>query len=331
MTSDSEPTRKPPPVMALRTYTSLRLGSVAVIALLAIAIVWEIFYGTIDNCLQGSISAYYYTPVQSVFVGTLLTLGLVMIVLWGRRPFEDAFFNLAGMLAPVVAFVPTNDTNRCGITDASGAQVDSTAEKNDVLEANRDAIVNNMTAYFFVVAAVLVIVLVVGILAQVLRWPSIVEHPVAYWFPWGLALALWIFGANKFWGDREWIYSEAHEWAATIMFVFIGLVVIHIGYHKWRAERLREGSTESQHSGRRRKPGATAYFAIAALMVVGVVVFRLAPDVLPAQLQDNRTFWLEAWEIALLAVFWSLQTWDRWDEGAPPRTRAEADRMRQPS
>src|SRR4051794_19665605 len=81
--------QSPPPAMALRTYTALRLGSVGVIAVLAIAIIRE--YNSAGGCLQGSISAYYYTAVQSVFVGTLLSLGLVMIVLWGKSATEDGF------------------------------------------------------------------------------------------------------------------------------------------------------------------------------------------------------------------------------------------------
>ena len=74
-----------PPVMARRTYLFLRLSVVAVIAVLAISLIRE-YYRLDPNCLQGSISAYYYTAVQSVFVGALVALGLVFIVLWGKTP-----------------------------------------------------------------------------------------------------------------------------------------------------------------------------------------------------------------------------------------------------
>lgn len=105
VTTEAPTTSTPPiPVMARRTYTALRLGSVAVIAVLATAILLSI--DPAGDCPQRSISAYYYTGVQSVFVGTLITLGFVMIVLWGKTPFEDGMLNIVGMLAPVVAFVP---------------------------------------------------------------------------------------------------------------------------------------------------------------------------------------------------------------------------------
>jgi hypothetical protein len=318
----------PPPVMALRTYASLRLVSVAVIVLLAVAICREVFYGTPNDCLQGSISAYYYTPVQSVFVGTLLALGFVMVVLWGKTTFEDGFLNLAGLLAPVVAFVPTDDTNRCGLTNAVGDQVDTTAQKNKVIAANLPTIINNMTAYLIVVGAVLAILFVVGLVARPAGWESITERPLAYWGPLGLAVALWGFGAFKFWHDRGWIYDHAHAWAANIMFVFIGCVVLNIGYHKWRDKRDQgRGPMPAVPAPfLQRKPGAVAYVTIAAGMVLGFVMFRMLPGMLPQDIADHGTFWLEAWEIFMLAIFWGFQTWDRWNEGAPlAQTRKQTD------
>jgi hypothetical protein len=321
-----------PPVMALRTYASLRLVSIAVIVLLAVAIWREVFHGTPNDCLQGSISAYYYTPVQSVFVGTLLALGFVMIVLWGKTTFEDGFLNLAGLLAPVVAFVPTDDTNRCGLTNAVGDPVDTTAEKDKVIAANIPEIINNMTTYLIVVGAVLAILLAVGLAARRAQWESITERPLAYWAPWGLAVGVWAFGAFKFWHDRGWIYEHAHAWAANIMFVFIGCVVLNIGYHKWhdKPEQGKAPSPVAQVPFLRWKPGALAYLTIAVGMVLGFVVFRRLSGVLPQDIADHRTFWLEAWEILMLAIFWGFQTWDRWNEGAPPRTAAEAERLGQP-
>jgi hypothetical protein len=43
---------------------------VAVIVALAVSVVAEI--GRSDGCVQRSISAYYYTPTRSVFVGALV-------------------------------------------------------------------------------------------------------------------------------------------------------------------------------------------------------------------------------------------------------------------
>src|SRR3954447_25805087 len=107
----------PPPTMALRTYSLLRMGMLGVLLGLGVSVLLEI--NRSNGCVQRSISAYYYTPTRAVFVSSLVALGVSMIVLWGKNWVDDGFLNLAGMLAPVVAFVPTSDANFCGITGAS--------------------------------------------------------------------------------------------------------------------------------------------------------------------------------------------------------------------
>jgi hypothetical protein len=87
-----------------KTYRYLRLALVALVALIMTAVALE--WGR-THCLQTSISAYYYTPARSIFVGSLVAIGVALIAIRGRSDGEDALLNLAGMLAPVVAFVPT--------------------------------------------------------------------------------------------------------------------------------------------------------------------------------------------------------------------------------
>src|SRR5437763_14996232 len=86
------------------------------------------------GCWQESISAYYYTPVQGVVVGALVTVGICLVVLKGNTDWEDILLNFAGVSAPVVAFVPIPDPGTCGsvLTDTR----------------NRDLnVANNMTAF----------------------------------------------------------------------------------------------------------------------------------------------------------------------------------------
>lgn len=63
------------------------------------------------DCWQTSVSAYYYTPVRAVFVGTLMAVALALIVYKGRDAWEDTFLNAAGMLVPVVAIAPTTNVD----------------------------------------------------------------------------------------------------------------------------------------------------------------------------------------------------------------------------
>src|SRR3954451_18005677 len=98
-----------------KTYLYLRVGLVALAVFLGASLVIELAFGETD--WLGSISAYYYTPVRSVFVGTLCAMGVCLIAIKGRdRPREDLMLNLAGMCAPVVALCPTplEDSAACG-------------------------------------------------------------------------------------------------------------------------------------------------------------------------------------------------------------------------
>jgi len=59
------------------------------------------------------VSAYYYTPVRAILVGALVAIGFGLVVIQGRTTFEDSALNVTGMLAPLVAVVPTSDVGRC--------------------------------------------------------------------------------------------------------------------------------------------------------------------------------------------------------------------------
>ncbi|WP_130388544.1 hypothetical protein [Kribbella sp. VKM Ac-2569] len=73
---------------SIKTYRYLRMAMPAMIVLLAAALVIE-WAKTDPHCLQTSISAYYYTPVRAIFVGSLITIGVCMVVLKGNTEPED--------------------------------------------------------------------------------------------------------------------------------------------------------------------------------------------------------------------------------------------------
>jgi hypothetical protein len=89
---------------ALETYRYLRGGIPVMLLMLSAAIVIEIVR---SHTWLTSISAYYFTPVHAVFIGSICAMGTLLIVYRGVKPTEDILLNLAGILAFVVAFVPT--------------------------------------------------------------------------------------------------------------------------------------------------------------------------------------------------------------------------------
>jgi hypothetical protein len=290
----------------------LRVSTVAVILGLGIAVAKEV--GSADGCVQRSISAYYYTPVRSVFVGALVAIGIVMIVLWGKTPWEDAFFNLAGMLAPVVAFVPTLDANYCSLTTTSGTDLAETAEehraraetaKQALIAANQDGVDNNFVTLMAVFAVMLAGVALWGLYERSRHPGPLTQEVVAYGLTWLAALVLWVLGVYAYLAEDSWFDRKAHSTSAIIMFVFIIAAVVAAGLEK-RADPQARGFWKY------------LYWVLAGLMVASFLVVAAGAAIWDdTAFSEHRTFLIEAALIGLLAVFWILQTIDRRRTGAP--------------
>ncbi len=88
------------------TYFSTRLG-IAIIGILFPLILWLIGL-QLGVELQGSISAYYHTPIRNVFVGILFAIGTSLYLYKGYSTVEDFVLDGAGILAVCVALLPTS-------------------------------------------------------------------------------------------------------------------------------------------------------------------------------------------------------------------------------
>ena len=118
MTGTRAPSRRdrwsPPGGVFGRTYLLLRWAMPVLLLWLTVAIAYAWIKSGIRLPMT-SISAYYYTDAQTVFVGVLIGLGVLLVVIQGRTPWEDAWMNTAGALAPFVALLPTPvaEDDRC--------------------------------------------------------------------------------------------------------------------------------------------------------------------------------------------------------------------------
>ncbi len=96
----------------LETYRYLRGGMAVMIVMLGAAVVIARLQA---SCWQTAISAYYFTSAHGVFIASLCVIGALLIVYRGSNDTEDALLNLAGILAFVVAMVPTSrPVMQCG-------------------------------------------------------------------------------------------------------------------------------------------------------------------------------------------------------------------------
>jgi hypothetical protein len=262
-------------VFAIKTWRYLRLAMVVLVVGLAVSVIYERI--TVDgDCFQESISAYYYTSVHAYFIGALVSIGVCLFCLRGSTDLEDVLLNLAGMFAPVVAFVPTPGAGDCGVVRGTTEHI-------------HDNVTNNMVALFVVGGVALVILAVLSSKALPSR-----ASQVGY----GVAAAVWLGGLVVFLSDDgDFFVSNAHDAAAGLMFACIFLVVC-INTREYRDK----GPATSVRN---------RYGVIAVAMGISVVLFLIATAVH----WDYRVLGIEVALISLFAAFWLIQTKDLWQEG----------------
>ena len=268
---------------AVKTWRYLRLAMVALVIGLAASVLYE-HAQTRTGCWQISLSAYYYTPVQSFLVGALVTIGVSLVAVKGNTDWEDLLLNLAGICAPVVAFVPTPGPGGCGSVLTT--------------TANRDGnIANNVTA---LLVAGGVGLLVVGAVAARGRWNPTARRltPTAK-FGFAVIVVLYLVTIAVFLLARRWFVDHGHDVAAISMFAFILLNACLNALNRRRAP-----------TG---KPWRVNWYAVVAVLMVAATVAWVLVG-----LVGHWPYWpigIESSLITLFAVFWVLQTIELWDNG----------------
>ncbi|MFZ6004209.1 MAG: hypothetical protein ACOYXM_09785 [Actinomycetota bacterium] len=291
---------------ALRTYRYLRIGMLGAVVLLG-ASVWK--EGG-DPCWETSISAYWYTPAQPVFVGVLLAIGFAMIVIKGRTVYEDTALNFAGMFAPVVALVPTGPpkkADQCNVTVPPGID--------DMVENNVWAL---LAAGLFCLAVGFGIAVV---LRRSIRAPF--EVDTGSWVT--LAVSSVVVGGaivlNNIWDYGE-LTRYAHGNAARLMFGCMFLAAVFAAIEA--RNRAKEGARPNQErvsQGRYQNA-----YIVTALGMAGGLLF-LGVDLFGA----HEVLALETWEILWFGAFWAVQTAERWNEpphGSPETVTVSPDAHR---
>jgi hypothetical protein len=272
---------------AVKSYRYLRLAIVVVVLSLLASVLIERSRST---CWQGSISAYFYTPAQSVFVGALVAIGAILIAIKGSTDAEDVLLNFAGALAPIVAFVPT----RPPAHSCSSVEV--------IARDPKPFIDNNVLAFAIGGAVSLFIAYVV---AKVLDKPMRGRLDRSTLI--GLGIGVAFVGAAVIWyfKFRETFLDHAHGGAATVMFAVVGVVMVFNARSDKAAKRVR-----------------ILYACLAGSMVLSAAGVAIGKRIEPGW--DHSVLWLEILELSAFAVFWLAQTLQHWEGGVP----TGADRAR---
>jgi hypothetical protein len=268
--------------ITLDTYRYLRGGMAVMIVMLGAAVIGERLTAT---CWQTSISAYYFTTAHSIFIAALCALGAQFIVYKGSSDSEDVLLTLAGILAFIVAMVPTTrPVLLCG-RDGLPAEYEI-----------KHAITNNVWA-----------VVIALVIARVVSWwlyrrtntarPKSVLGTVSMY----ILRAVMALGLVALVFFRNWFDSNAHGVAAVIMFLAIIATVVTTAFLV-----SRQDDAKSPH----RHLYYMLYQGIAAAMIVtliAVVVLHFA--------LDSWNHWVIVVETALIlefTVYWVVQTIELW-------------------
>ena len=266
---------------AVITYRYLRIGMLMVVVALLSSVLIQQAHA---SCWQGSISAYYYTPARAIFVSGMVAVGVSLIVLKGRTVLEDQLLNFAGMLAPIVAFVPTTFEPACVPGQALEAGPGGKLPK----EIMRDA-QNNMQA-LLIAGSVAVAILVVVYLVE-RRAPDAPATDRRRPLLLGAAVVILAVAWGLLANDE---LLELHGKAAAVMFAFLALASISAGITLFLDDRG--------------KVLAWSYVLVgAAMLLVGIAFETVVSDD-----WRHRVLVLEVTEIAMFGALWLVQSIERW-------------------
>ncbi len=270
---------------AIKTYRYLRLGMVLIVFALAAALFkqWRA-----AGCAQGSISAYYYTPVGPLFIGGMVAVGVSLIVIKGATVVEDVCLSLAGMMAPIVAFVPTTYEPPCVPHHRPGHRI----LPSEILARVHNNIWALLVAGTAAIAIGLFLILAernetkVSTRSQAPRWILLGFNALAVLAGW------WWYASGRI--------IKLHGWSAVVMFAALAVASLASGISLGRIKNV----------GRKPKHWRwyeRVYVTVGVLMVVlGVVIDRW-----PGR-WAHRTLVEELIEISLFVVMWVVQSVERW-------------------
>ncbi len=297
----------------VKSYRYLRTAMVGLLIALAAAVFYQLWRQRFH--VLSSVSAYYYTPAQAMFVGGLIGLGACMIALRGATGFEDVGLNLGGMFAAVVAVVPTSrgadfesamracqQTNTPLLTRQGSGGFDCPTVQ-ALIAATKANVQNNVAA--------LLVVGFLGLVATVLFAYSDAKagrprrFGVLFWWGLGASFVLWALGFVGMLVSLDWFVHHAHFIAAIGFFVCIVAVAVANAVRRQRPDI-------NEHSGMRltlgaardvltRRPHLYTWFVWAMLGVAGVGVALFFAGVI-------TLFWVEISVALLFALFWITQT-----------------------
>ena len=287
------------PSPELETYRTLRLGMAASGVLLLVAVVFVVW---VSRQVPGSVSATYYGLITSIFVGTLVSVGLALVAVKGRPGWENGLMDAAGVLIPMVALVPTPIEDSSCPTDTECVPIGIIP-----------ALQVNVSAYLAVGAIAL------GYL-WLRRWrEGSTGHPWARDTTTGVAAvsALWGLTLVVFAWAQELFLTYAHYVSAIGFFVILILVV----FINARSGAVDNPAVAKPKTWYRRQYNFIAWGMVLFVGTGGFMFWwtrRQNPGLLIPTIEPFPViFWVEVALLILFIYYWIIQTTELWNETVP--------------
>jgi hypothetical protein len=285
----------------VQSYRYLRAAIVGLVVVLAAAV----FYQTSkQGSFLASVSAYYYTPAQAIFVGALIGLGVSMIALHGMTYAEDTFLNIGGIFAIVMAIVPTGrgadfQTAVQACEKAGGTLLTNRASPSldcptvhALQEATRANVENNVAALLIVGGLALLLSLVILIRGGTAGNKA----PGRGWALAGFlaALVVWLGGLIALAVSVDWLADYAHYIAAGGLLLAIVLVAAANAYRRQEKPNIKRALSAPREY-------YYTWAAVALLAGTAVLIVLWLAGVI-------SLFLVEIVVALLFIAFWTIQT-----------------------
>ncbi|GAA1995438.1 hypothetical protein [Microbacterium pumilum] len=266
-----------------RSYRYLRIAiaSTVVVILVAIAVTIPLV-GVLP-----SISHYYYTPARSLFVGALIAASVCFFALSGRGA-ERALLDVAALLAPLIAIVPTV------ISPGSIAGIEASCYGACVPAGYAADVDVGIQTYLIIGFMILILTAVLILTGEVERAGGTLSLAIG--------VAVLVVVGLGWWLWRAAFLQWAHYVVAICFFGIIAAVAVINGFFPTRS----------------RKP--TRWLTIA----YGTIAIALALDVVALPVFGSLRFGHvygvfigEVLALVLFLAFWVLQSIQFWDAVDP--------------
>jgi hypothetical protein len=271
-----------------RTYRYVRLGIIGAVLAIFVSL---IAYATTSGW-PTSLSALYYTPARTVFVGALFAVSFGLLALSGHSV-EQAMLDLAGVVATIIAIVPTPIDEG----DVPGRAIDCPGAPPCVPAPYVADIANGMVTFAVVGGAGVVLAVVLALVQRTISRSLLVVILVA---------AAIILGMTLWWALDPQTFVPWGHLVATIAFLAC-MAMASV------AAAVDAGGT----SFRALYIVIAVLFALSLFFVAVVSVLRLVGVDLVDATGAPLILIGEAIALALFGMFWVAQTVQNWDEVNP--------------